>query len=138
MIKDDGMIMFSKINLEYFKLAKDFRNFVLNYNVSHEHMAESIFNDIIKRTIEYILHRRQSDYDTDCDESESEDEEASDENLIDNTLKQQIDDISQEKSISNSLKQLLIDNLLKQSAINKILKDSSINNKESMINNILN
>ena len=113
MINDDDMTMFSKINLEYFNLAKEFRNFVLRYNVSHKHMTESILNDILKRPIEYILHRRQSNYDTDYDD----------------TLKQQIDDISQEKSISNSLKQLLTDNLLKQSQINKILKDSTINNK---------
>ena len=49
-----------------------------------------------------------------------------------------INDISQEKSISNNLKQLLLDSILKQSEINKILKDSTINNKESMINDILN
>ena len=49
-----------------------------------------------------------------------------------------INDISQEKSISNNLKQLLIGNLLKQSENNKILKDSTINNKESIINYILN
>ena len=95
-----------------------------------------------KDLIEYILHRRQSDYDTDSDESDGEDEEIIDnENLkqtIDNTLKQQIDDISHKKSISNNLKQLLISNLLKQSEINKFLKDSTIKNKESMINNILN
>ena len=49
-----------------------------------------------------------------------------------------INDTSQEKTISNNLKQLLIDNFLKQSEINKILKDSTINNKESMVNDILN
>ena len=138
MINDDDITKFSKINFEYFNLAKEFRNFVLRYNVNHDHITESVLNDIVKRPIEYILHRRQSDYDTDSDESDGEDEEISEENSIDNTLKQQIDDISQEKSISNNLKQLLIDNLLKQSEINKILKDSTINNKESMINDILN
>ena len=68
----------------------------MKYNVSHEYISESSLNDIIKRLTEYILHRRQSDYDTDSDERESEDEEISEENSIDNTLKQQIDDISQE------------------------------------------
>ena len=68
----------------------------MKYNVSHEYISESSLNDIIKRPTEYILHRRQSDYDTDSDERESEDEEISEENSIDNTLKQQIDDISQE------------------------------------------
>ena len=48
-----------------------------------------------------------------------------------------INDISEEKSISENLKQLLSDNLLKQSMINKIFKDSTINNKESMINDVL-
>ena len=52
--------------------------------------------------------------------------------------KQQIDDISKEKSISNSLKQLVVENRLIQSEINNILKDSTINNKESLINDILN
>ena len=106
----------------------------MRYNVSHDYISESVLNDIVKRPIEYIFHRRQSDYDTDSDESESEDEEISEENSIG----QQIDDISKEKTISNNLKQLLMDNLLKQSEINKILKDSTINNKESMINDILN
>ena len=45
-------------------------------------MADSIFNDLIKRPIEYILHRRQSNYDTDSDESEIEDGEISEENSI--------------------------------------------------------
>ena len=106
----------------------------MRYNVSHDYISESVLNDIVKRPIEYIFHRRQSDYDTDSDERESEDEEISEENSIE----QQIDDISKEKTISNNLKQLLMDNLLKQSEINKILKDSTINNKESMINDILN
>ena len=39
MINDDDMTMFSKINIEYFNLVKEFRNFVLRYNASHEHMA---------------------------------------------------------------------------------------------------
>ena len=137
-IYNDKINNFNKINFEYFNLTKEFRNFVLRYDISHEHISDSVLNDIIARPIEYILHRRQSNYGTDSDESESEDEKISEENLIDNTFKQQIDDISQEKSISNNLKQLLIENLLKQSEINKILKDSTINNKESMINDILN
>ena len=134
MINNDDIIMFSKLNIEYFNLAKEFRNFVLRYDISHEHISDSVLNDTVKRPIEYFLHRRQSNYDTDSDESEIEDEEKS----FNNTFKQQIDDISKEKSISSSLKQLLIDNLLKQSEINKILKDSTINNKESSINDILN
>ena len=80
----------SKINIEYFNLAKEFRDFVLRYNVSHDHISESVLNDIVKRPTEYILHRRQSNYDNDSGESESEDEEK----RINNTLKQQIDDIS--------------------------------------------
>ena len=134
MINNDDIIMSSNLNIEYFNLAKEFRNFVLRYDISHEHISDSVLNDIAKRPIEFILHRRQSNYDTDSDESESENEEK----LFNNTFKQQIDDISKEKSISTSLKQLLIDNLLKQSEINKILKDSNINNKESLINDILN
>ena len=69
--------------------------------MNHDHISESILNGIVKRPTEYILHRRQSDYDTDSDESDGEDEEVIDnENLkqtIDNTLKQQIDDISHKK-----------------------------------------
>ena len=84
-ISDEDTNTFCTITLEYFKLAKEFRNFVLKYNVSHEYISESILNDIIKSPTEYILHRRQSDYDTDSDESESEDEEISEENSIDNT-----------------------------------------------------
>ena len=124
MINNDEINNFNKINFEYFNLAKGFKNFVLRYDISHEHISDSVLNDIVKRLIEYILHRRQSNYDTDSDESESEDEEISGEISIDNTFKKQIDDISQEKSNSNNLKQLLIDNLLKQSEINKIFKDS--------------
>ena len=116
MINNDDIIMSSNLNIEYFNLAKEFRNFVLRYDISHEHISDSVLNDIVKRPIEFILHRRQSNYDTDSDESESENEEK----LFNNTFKQQIDDISKEKSISTSLKQLLIDNLLKQSEINKI------------------
>ena len=134
MINNDEINNFNKINFEYFNLAKEFRNFVLRCNVSHEHISDSVLNDIVKRPIEYILHRRQSNYGIDLDESDSEDEEISEKKLIE----QQIDDISKKKLISNSLKQLLIDNLLKQSEINKILKDSTIINKESMINDILN
>ena len=133
-INDENVNRFSKINFEYFNLAKEFRSFILRHNVNHDHIAESVLNDIVKRPFVYILHGRQSNYKTDSDESESEDEEKT----INNTLKQQIDDISQEKSISNNLKQLLIDNLLKQPEINKIFKDSTRNNKESMINDILN
>ena len=133
---------FNKINFEYFNLAKEFRNFVLRYNVSHDHITELVLNDIIKRPIEYILHRRQSEYDSNSEtNSDSEDEEIIDKNLkhsIDTALKQQTDDISKENSLSNNLKQLLIDNLLKQSMINKILKHFTINNKESTINDILN
>ena len=49
------MTMFSKLNLEYFNLAKEFRNFVLGYNFSRDHITESVLNNIIKRLIEYIL-----------------------------------------------------------------------------------
>ena len=133
MINNDDIIMFSKLNIEYFNLAKEFRN-LGRYDISHKHISDSVLNDIVKRPIEYILHRRQSNYDTDSDESESEDEEKP----FNNTFKQQINDIPKEKAISNGLKQLLTDNLLKQSEINKILKDSTINNKESLINDILN
>ena len=99
MIRNNDIIMFSKLNIEYFNLAKEFRNFVLRYDISHEHISDSVLNDIVKRPIEYILHRRQSNYDTDSDESESEDEEIPEKNSI----KQRIDNISKEKSISNSL-----------------------------------
>ena len=76
-INNNEINNFNKINFEYFNLAKEFRNFVLRYNVTHEHISDSILNDIIKRPIEYILHRRQSNYDTDSDESEREEEEIS-------------------------------------------------------------
>ena len=89
-INDEKVNRLSKINIEYFNLAKEFRDFVLRYNVSHDHISESVLNDIVKRPTEYILHRRQSNYDNDSCESESEDEEK----RINNTLKQQIDDIS--------------------------------------------
>ena len=74
MINNDDIIMFGKLNIEYFNLAKEFRNFVLRYDINHEHISDSVLNDIVKRPIEYILRRRQSNYDTDSDESESEDE----------------------------------------------------------------
>ena len=76
-INNNEINNFNKINFEYFNLAKEFRTFILRYNVTHEHISDSILNDIIERPIEYILHRRQSNYDTDSDESESEDEEIS-------------------------------------------------------------
>ena len=65
MINNDDIIMFSKLNIEYFNLAKEFRNFVVRYGISHEHISDSILNDIVKRPIEYVLHIRQSNYDTD-------------------------------------------------------------------------
>ena len=58
MINNDDIIMFSELNIEYFNLAKEFRNFVLKYDISHEHISNSVLNDIVKRPIEYILHRR--------------------------------------------------------------------------------
>ena len=82
MINDNDVTMFSKLNLKYFNLAKEFINFVLRYNVSHDHITESVLNDITKRPIEYILHRRQSNYDFDSDENDKEDEE-----IIDNSIK---------------------------------------------------
>ena len=109
-INDENMNRFSKINFEYFNLAKEFRNFALRYNVSHDHISESVLNDIVKRPIEYILHRRQSDYDTDSETDSDDDNEKrihNNEKTINNTLKQQIDDISQEKVISKNLKQVL-------------------------------
>ena len=64
------------------------KSFVLRYNVSHDHIAESVLNDIIKRPIEYILHRRQSEYDTDS-ETDSDDDESNDEYINnDNNEKQ--------------------------------------------------
>ena len=81
-INDEDINRFSKINFEYFNLAKEFRNFILRYNVNHDHISESLLNDIVKRSIEYILHRRQNDYDTDSDESDCEDEEISEEKTI--------------------------------------------------------
>ena len=99
MINDEDMNRFSKIKFEYFNLAKEFTNFILRYNVSHYHIPESVLNDIIKRPIEYILHRRQSEHDTDSDENKSEDEEIIDNNLqseeksiIDNNLQSMIND----------------------------------------------
>ena len=137
-INDENVNTFSKLNLKYFYLAKEFRNFILKYKISHDHITESILNDIIKIPIEYILHRRQSDYDTDS-ETGSDDDDGNDNNsTIDNNLQSMINDISKEKTISNNLKQLLISNLLKQSIVNKILKDSTINNKESIIDDVLN
>ena len=59
---------FSKLNLQYFELAKKFRQFVLRYDIRHKYISKSVLLDIIKRLIEYILHRRQSEYDTDSDE----------------------------------------------------------------------
>ena len=58
MINDKDMNMFNKLIFEYFNLAKEFRNFVLRYNISHDHVTESVLNDIVKRPIEYILHRK--------------------------------------------------------------------------------
>ena len=136
MINDENVNMINEINFKYYNLAKEFRNFVLRYNVSHDHIIESVLNDIIKRPIEYVLHKRQSE----CD-SHSETDSHDDNNnnaIIDNNLQSMINNISQEKSISNNLKQLLINKLLKQSVINKILKDSKTNNNESLINDILN
>ena len=133
MIDDENVNMFHKINFKYYNLAKEFRNFFLRYNVSHDHITESVLNDII-RPIEYILHRRQSEYDSDSETSSDDD----DNEIIGNNLQSMINKISEEKSVSNNLKQFLINNLLKQSMINKILKDSAINNKESLINGILN
>ena len=127
--------MFNKINFKYYNLAKEFRNFVLRYNVSHDHITESVLNDIIKRPIEYILHRRQSEYDSDI---ETDSDDGDDNEIIYNNLQSIFNNISEEKSISSNLKQLLINNLLKQLMINKILKDSAINNKESLTNDILN
>ena len=63
----------------------------MRYNVSHDYISESVLNDIVKRPIEYILHRRQSDYDTDSDEYEEISQE--------NSVEQQIDDISKEKQL---------------------------------------
>ena len=132
-INDEDINRFTKINFEYFSLAKEFRNFVLRYNASHDHITESVLNDIAKRPIEYILHRRQSDYDTDSEtDSDSEDEEIIgneeimniiSQHLINDTLKHQVNNILEKQSISNNLKQLLINSLLKQSIINEILKD---------------
>ena len=148
MINDEGMNRFSKLNLEYFYLAKEFRNFVLRYSVSHDHITESVLYDIVRRPIEYILHRRQSDYDTDSEtDSDSEDEEIIDneeiinnilQHLINDNLKHQVNNFLEKQSISNNLKQLLINNLLKRSIIDEILKDSTISNEESLINDILN
>ena len=80
MINDDNMNRFTKLNLEYFNLAKEFRNFVLRYNVSHDHKAESVLNDIIKKPIEYILHRRSRDYHTDSETDSDDDDEPYDNN----------------------------------------------------------
>ena len=93
-INDTESNKFNKINIEYFNLAKELRNFVLRYNVKHDLISESVLNDVVKRPIEYILHRRQSDYDTDSNESDSEDEEISEEKTINNNLQSMIDDIS--------------------------------------------
>ena len=93
-INDTESNKFNKINIEYFNLAKELRNFVLRYNVKHDLISESVLNDVLKRPIEYILHRRQSDYDTDSNESDSEDEEISEEKTINNNLQSMIDDIS--------------------------------------------
>ena len=134
MINDKDMNMFSKLNIEYFNLVREFRNFVLRYNVSHDHITESVLNDIVKKPIEYILHRRQSNYETES-ETDSHDDESDDDN---NNLQLMINNISREKSISENLKQLFNNSLLKHTIINKILKDSSINNKELLINNIMN
>ena len=57
-INDEDINMFSEINFEYFNLEKEFRNFVLRYSISHDHITESVLDDIVKRHIEYILHRK--------------------------------------------------------------------------------
>ena len=106
MINDEDMNVFSKLNFEYFNLAEEFRNFILRYNINHDDITESALNDIIKRPIEYILHKRQSAYDTDSEETDSE-TDSEDEDKTDNNLKEQ----------------LMIDNNLQQSMINNILKD---------------
>ena len=48
MINDKDMNTFSKLNIEYFNLPKEFRNFILRYNVSHDHITESVLNNIVK------------------------------------------------------------------------------------------
>ena len=40
MINNDEINNFNKINFEYFNLAKEFRNFALRYDVSHEHISD--------------------------------------------------------------------------------------------------
>ena len=46
LINDNDINNFNKINFEYFNLAKEFRNFVLRYNVNHEPFLESVPYDI--------------------------------------------------------------------------------------------
>ena len=101
MINDEGMNMFSKISFKYYNLAKEFRNFVLTltYNVSHDHITELVLNDIVKRPIEYILHRRQSEYDGDSETDSDDDDESDDDNdnnaIVDNNLQSMINNISE-------------------------------------------
>ena len=96
MINDEDMNMFNKINFEYFNLAKEFRNFVLRYYASHDHIRESVFNDIVKRPIEYILHRRQSEYDSDSETDSDDDDDNDNGAIIDNSLQSMINNISEE------------------------------------------
>ena len=103
MMNDEDMNMFNKINFKYFNLAKEFRNFVLRYYVSHDHITESVLNDIVKRPIEYILHRRQSEYDSDSETDSDDDNDNDNDAIIDNSLQSMINNISEEKSVSNNL-----------------------------------
>ena len=43
MIDDNNMNIFSKLNIQYFELAKEFRQFVLRYDVRHKKYQNRYF-----------------------------------------------------------------------------------------------
>ena len=57
-INDEDMNSLSKLKYEYYDLANEFRNFVLQFNISHDDIQESVLDNIIKISIEYILHEQ--------------------------------------------------------------------------------
>ena len=75
------MNSFSKLKYEYYDLANEFKKFVLQYSISHDDIQESILDNIIKISIEYILHEQpKGDY----EESDSDDDDSDDDEPINN------------------------------------------------------
>ena len=91
-IDDKKKISFSKLKYEYYDLAVEFRNFVLQYNISNDEIKESIV-DNRKTDPKYILHERpigdkkegKMDDEESIDSDDDDNEEKMDENkIIDN------------------------------------------------------